>query len=987
MVSLPESLRRPIECLVIDNFDSFTWNLYQSLSLLGIDVTVIRNDAIDVAALPRLDIKRLIISPGPGHPRTDSGISREAVRYFMGKVPILGVCMGLEAIVDVFGGEIGYAGEIKHGKLSPIRHDGRGIFNGLPQSFQSTRYHSLSASVRTVPDVLAITAATEESGVIMGVRHRQYSIEAVQYHPESVLSEEGDTLLRNFLNLRGGTWEENPSARVTDLSLPPFPIDGPTASNGMTPAQQKSSNKLPTILEKIHVQRLKDIEEAKNTPGTSMEDLETLLAMNLSPPAINLVERLRTTGPENSPALMAEIKRASPSKGPIALRANAAQQALDYALAGASVVSVLTEPHWFKGSLLDMRLARQAIDTLPNRPAVLRKDFIVDEYQIAEARLHGADTILLIVALLPIHRLKALYTHSRRLGMEPLVEVNNDKEMIAALELGAKVIGVNNRNLHSFEVDMGTTSRLASLVREKQKEGEVILCALSGISKSEDVKAYAEQGVEVQAVLIGEALMRAQDTKTFIRNLLGWSVPEETEGGEEEEEGPPLVKICGIRTVDEALTAAQAGADMLGLNFVPTSKRRIALDVACRIAHAIRERRTQAEAEIPIVSAEATSTKESKDASQTEKNLPWFATHANWLAKTLRAGHARPQLVGVFQDQPLSYILSVIASVQLDIVQLHGTEPLHWSTQLPVPVIRAFHVSSSVGDGSTVSGVEGITRPGLHQFVLLDAMREDGKSGGSGKVVDWELARRVVEAGEVGPSPFSPFPTLSSSSSPSVPSISAPRANGEPNVNANGISNTTNGLVSPPPTTTSSTTLSSPTTPTPTHPPSSTQSQTQPDTSVSPKSETETGKLRGIGRGRLPIILAGGLTPSNVSLAIERVKPWAVDVSGGVERSSSSSSISTSSSATANSEGLGKDLEKVVAFVRAVKGVQNDVVEVGNDVEDVNAGASGAGAEEEGEERESKSESKRTSASTSVVVDGGVTTASVEGEEKAVEVG
>ena len=115
----------------------------------------------------------------------------------------------------------------------------------------STRYHSLSASVKTIPDVLAITAATEESGVIMGVRHRQFTIEAVQYHPESVLSEEGDTLLQNFLNLRGGTWDENPAVRVTDLSLPPFPIDGPKGvSSGQS--SQASTSKLPTILEKIH---------------------------------------------------------------------------------------------------------------------------------------------------------------------------------------------------------------------------------------------------------------------------------------------------------------------------------------------------------------------------------------------------------------------------------------------------------------------------------------------------------------------------------------------------------------------------------------------------------------------------------------------------------------------------------------------------------------------------------------------------------------
>ncbi|KAH8115439.1 IGPS-domain-containing protein [Phellopilus nigrolimitatus] len=773
---LPDSLRRPIECLMIDNFDSFTWNLYQSLTLLGAEVTVIRNDAIPASALPHLDIKRLIVSPGPGHPQRDSGISRDAIRFFAGKVPILGVCMGLECVVDVFGGEIAYAGEIKHGKLSPIRHDGRGIFNRLPQSFQSTRYHSLSASVKTVPDVLAITAVTEESGVIMGVRHRQFVIEA-------------------------RTWEENPAARTSDLSLPPFAIDAPDGA----PVPPKS-DKLPTILEKIHLQRLKDIDAAKSTPGTTPEDIETLLALNLAPPLIDFVERMRTT-PRTAPALMAEIKRASPSKGPIALRANAAQQALTYALAGASVVSVLTEPHWFKGSLLDMRLARQALDALPNRPA------------IAEARLHGADSVLLIVALLPVARLHALYAYATRLGMEPLVEVNNAAEMDAALALGARAVGVNNRNLHNFAVDMRTTSRLAEMVRGR----DLILCALSGISVPADVRAYAAQGVG--AVLVGEALMRAPDTRAFIRELLGWQVPPEEEQAEE----PPLVKICGIRTVDEALAAARAGADMIGLMFVPSSKRYVSLDVARRISLAIRELRAQA-----VVAGPSTLT-ETRKLEEQPPNAPWFASHAAHLAGALRAGGARPQLVGVFQDQPLAHVRDIAAAAQLDAVQLHGREPAHWAAHLPLPVVRVFHVGAGAG---AAGGVAGIARPGLHQFVLLDALRADGLSGGSGTTVDWALARAVADAGEVGPGPLSP------------PS---------PVVNGDGKKDT-NGSPPPPPV-----------------------------------------------AGRLPIILAGGLTPESVAAAVARVRPWAVDVSGGVERT----------------DGGGKDVDKIIAFVRAAKGLES----------------------------------------------------------------
>ncbi|KLO11940.1 indole-3-glycerol phosphate synthase [Schizopora paradoxa] len=289
-----------------------------------------------------------------------------------------------------------------------------------------------------------------------------------------------------------------------------------TTTNG-----DASASKPPTILQKIYAQRQKDVELAQATPGTRPDELDTYLAMGLAPPLIPLVPRLKrnpasSTSASSSLSLMAEIKRASPSKGDIALTVNPAQQALLYAKAGASVISVLTEPTWFKGTLLDLRLARQAVDVLPDRPALLRKEFVFSEYQIAEARLHGADTVLLIVAMLDQPTLARLYAYSCKLGMEPLVEVNNAAEMHRALELGAKVIGVNNRNLHDFSVDMGTTSSLVDMVREK----DVVLCALSGISGPGDVNVYKEQGVN--AVLVGEALMRAPDTSAFIKNLLAW---------------------------------------------------------------------------------------------------------------------------------------------------------------------------------------------------------------------------------------------------------------------------------------------------------------------------------------------------------------------------------------------------------------------------------------------------------------------------------
>ena len=691
-----------------------------------------------------------------------------------------------------------------HGKLSPIRHDGRGCFRGIPQGFKSTRYHSLSANVKTLPADLAITAFSQESGVIMGVRHRRYTLEAVQYHPESILSESGDDLFRNFLELNGGLWEDNPTSRVLDQTLPPFAIDAP---NGETAA---AAGKISSVLEKIYAQRLKDVEAAKATPGTTPTDLTTFLSMHLAPPLIPLASRLKA----KTPALMAEIKRASPSKGPIALSANAAQQALTYALSGASVISVLTEPTWFKGSLLDLRLARQAVDALPNRPALLRKDFILDEYQIAEARLHGADTVLLIVAMLRPTRLRALYDYSLSLGMEPLVEVNNAREMEAALALGARVIGVNNRNLHDFQVDMGTTSRLADMVKGQ----EVILCALSGITGGEDVRRYVEQGVG--AVLVGEALMRAKDTRAFIAELLEWADTKEPEVL-----WPPLVKICGIRTAEEALFSASVGAAMLGMVFVPASKRCVTLEQAQAISSAIRGLRASA---APPAHSESTN--------NTAHNEPWFALHARRLSQhvggtsTTTASAVRPLLVGVFQDQPLSFVLHCVAVAQLDMVQLHGFEPLEWSKQIPVPVIRAFHVDP---DGR---GIEGVTRPGLHRHVLLDtAVSPGGLSGGKGRTFDWEFAKRVVLAGE-----------------------------GEGGGNrAKGDEGEGEG-------------------------------------------EGEGSKDLAAGRtsSSMPIILAGGLTVDNVAEAVSVVRPWAVDVSRGVE----------------TADGAAKDEEKVKEFIVAVRG-------------------------------------------------------------------
>ena len=183
--------------LLIDNYDSFTYNLVQAFLVLGADVTVRRNDEITVEEALGLDATHLCISPGPGTPY-DAGVSMKMIEAFAGKLPIFGVCLGHQSLVEVFGGKVVRAGRLMHGKTSLVHHDGRGVFAGLPNPFEAGRYHSLIAQRDTIPADLEVTAWTPE-GVIMGVRHRSLPVEGVQFHPESILTPDGPRLMGNFL--------------------------------------------------------------------------------------------------------------------------------------------------------------------------------------------------------------------------------------------------------------------------------------------------------------------------------------------------------------------------------------------------------------------------------------------------------------------------------------------------------------------------------------------------------------------------------------------------------------------------------------------------------------------------------------------------------------------------------------------------------------------------------------------------------------------
>jgi anthranilate synthase/aminodeoxychorismate synthase-like glutamine amidotransferase len=184
--------------LLVDNYDSFTYNLYQFCSELGADVEVRRNDAVTVAEVRAMAPDGLVLSPGPGTP-LDAGVCNELIESLGGDVPILGVCLGMQCIAHTYGGKIVRAPELRHGKTSPIHHDGTGLFRDLPTPFEAVRYHSLVAEPESLPPSLEVTAKTPD-GLIMGLRHRRFRVEGVQFHPESIMTTAGKQLLQNFLH-------------------------------------------------------------------------------------------------------------------------------------------------------------------------------------------------------------------------------------------------------------------------------------------------------------------------------------------------------------------------------------------------------------------------------------------------------------------------------------------------------------------------------------------------------------------------------------------------------------------------------------------------------------------------------------------------------------------------------------------------------------------------------------------------------------------
>jgi len=477
---------------------------------------------------------------------------------------------------------------------------------------------------------------------------------------------------------------------------------------------------------------------------------------------------LQTVITEQSPrmALAAEFKRASPSKGAIALDLNAGEQAVRYTQAGANIISVLTEEQWFQGSLADMTqvrletsqyiaspLPKKTGATAAHRPAVLRKDFVINRYMIAEAAAAGADTILLIVAVLPQHVLQDLIHYARtEFQMEPLVEVHADVELEVALEAGAKVIGVNNRNLHNFHLDLSTSERIAKQLSDKglrfhhhdksQPPPEYTLCALSGMSTALDVDRYRQVGLGM--CLIGESLMRATDPVAAIANLClhpdDFVKMNANNGvGGAYTSGTKLVKVCGITNPDDALVACQAGANIIGVIFAAKSKRLVTAEQAKEIVKCVRafgERNQRIEFT-------------SKTSTEKTNAMSALVQSSLLLAEATR----RPAVVGVFQNQSPEFIRQIVDECGLDLVQLHGSEGMAAANiaVTSVPTIRVIDICVDPETGKASKRaietiLESISSDPV--AILLDtAIKGQKEGGGTGVSFDWGIARRLQDAG------------------------------------------------------------------------------------------------------------------------------------------------------------------------------------------------------------------------------------------------
>jgi len=521
-----------------------------------------------------------------------------------------------------------------------------------------------------------------------------------------------------------------------------------------------------SMLQTITARRVLDYQKllsTGNAPSITELESQSNAFQSTHGTILNLLTQIQSQSP--SMALAAEFKRASPSKGDIAPDLKAGTQATLYAQAGASAISVLTEEHWFKGSLKDLTEARLATAEYAKvngstRPAILRKDFCISNYMIAEAAANGADTILLIVAITPSALLKNMIDYARSLGMEPLVEVHAEIELDVAIAAGARVIGVNNRNLHTFQMDLATTDRTAEELTRRGCDydhrqvvnagGEdnsakpgYAMCALSGMSSAHDVDRYRQKGVGM--CLIGESLMRAANPKAAIQGLClhpddyNTYISESTSSGAYTA-GTKMVKVCGITNKEDALVACKMGANLIGTIFAPKSKRCVSVDQAKEVVAAVR------------TFGERTARLDFPSSAMDSENVSPLQSLVK-KSRALEDISRRPLVVGVFQNQSHEFIREMVETCGLDLVQLHGKEGMEAAnaSKCGVPAIRVVDIETNAdGSGTSPTAVQkllgDITTDPI--AILLDtSIKGNKEGGGTGVTFDWGIAETLQNNG------------------------------------------------------------------------------------------------------------------------------------------------------------------------------------------------------------------------------------------------
>jgi anthranilate synthase / indole-3-glycerol phosphate synthase / phosphoribosylanthranilate isomerase len=517
------------------------------------------------------------------------------------------------------------------------------------------------------------------------------------------------------------------------------------------------------ILAVIGAQRCIDVDSAKK--DFPLEHLEAKIARDFPRAPIDLAGLAA-----QSAIIAAEFKRASPSKGLMVSSETLSVEpnATAYVQGGAHLLSVLTEPKWFKGQLVDMEEARRTAEKLTGekRPAVLRKDFVIDHYQIYEARAFGADTLLLIVSLLPtVEALKPLIDKSRELGMEPLVEVNSTEELEVAISAGSKVVGVNNRNLRTFVVDMGTTARVvAAAALKSEKDGgskpPVAILSLSGLKSAEDIPLLVQECIEeakkvgaseasaraaLRGFLIGEALMRASEPQRLVSEFVAAATSSSEAmisitGGNL----PLAVKICGVKQAEDALIAARNGADFIGMIMVKESPRYVGHDRCTAIVGAMKAFREQDPS--ALLNQLLSSAASAAVTSSSPLSTSIASLCERWELLRRAARKARPLTIGVFMNQsPEELLWRDDGASEVDAWQLHGKENAEeWQATIAAgsikkPILKVIHVPIPTEEEDIAHATSAIMqwcKAGISGLLLDTAVKASGESGGTGTRFD-----------------------------------------------------------------------------------------------------------------------------------------------------------------------------------------------------------------------------------------------------------